>query len=28
LVAQAPDENWTYAWPILNIARWGDRWWR
>jgi len=27
LVARAPEENWTYAWPILNIARWGDRWW-
>jgi asparagine synthase (glutamine-hydrolysing) len=25
-VAAAPGENWTYAWPMLNIAMWGDRW--
>lgn len=25
-VAAAPGENWTYAWPMINIAMWGDRW--
>lgn len=27
LVTREPREHWTYAWPMLNIVRWGDRWW-
>ena len=26
LVAAAPSENWNMAWPMLNVAEWGDRW--
>ncbi len=26
-VAAAPTEQWRLAWPMINIALWGDRWW-
>lgn len=26
-VAQQPSALWRLAWPMLNIAMWGDRWW-
>ncbi len=26
-VAQQPAALWRLAWPMLNIAMWGDRWW-
>lgn len=26
-VAEDPSAQWRFAWPMLNIARWGDRWW-
>ncbi len=26
-VAADPAGNWTYAWPLANLARWGRRWW-
>lgn len=25
-VAADPSRHWNYAWPMLNLARWGDRW--
>ena len=25
-VASSPTEHWTMAWPMLNLAEWGDRW--
>ncbi|MCA8981836.1 MAG: hypothetical protein KDC14_17535, partial [Planctomycetes bacterium] len=25
-VAADPARHWNYAWPMLNLARWGDRW--
>lgn len=27
LVASSPQKMWNLAWPMLNIAMWGDRWW-
>tara|TARA_R110000782_G_scaffold54637_8_gene115468 strand:- start:4278 stop:6110 length:1833 start_codon:yes stop_codon:yes gene_type:complete len=27
MVASAPDRLWTLAWPMINIAMWGERWW-
>ncbi len=26
-VASAPEALWNLAWPMINIARWGERWW-
>lgn len=26
-VCADPSANWRAAWPMINIARWGDRWW-
>lgn len=26
LIAAGPEARWSFAWPVLNIARWGDRW--
>jgi len=26
-VAADPAACWNYAWPMMNLARWGDRWW-
>jgi len=26
VVAADPGRHWNYAWPMLNLARWGDRW--
>jgi asparagine synthase (glutamine-hydrolysing) len=26
LVAQDPGARWSFAWPMVNIALWGDRW--
>jgi len=26
-IAREPQRSWVRAWPVLNIARWGDRWW-
>jgi asparagine synthase (glutamine-hydrolysing) len=26
-VAADPAGNWSLAWPMANLARWGDRWW-
>ncbi|MCP4223828.1 MAG: hypothetical protein GY773_10840 [Actinomycetia bacterium] len=26
-IAADPAGNWPYAWPMANLARWGDRWW-
>ncbi len=25
-VASDPSAHWTHAWPMLNLAQWGDRW--
>lgn len=25
-VARDPAGQWSFAWPMLNVARWGDRW--
>lgn len=27
LVAADLERNWAFAWPMTNLARWGDRWW-
>lgn len=27
-VASRPAELWNFAWPMLNIALWGDLWWK
>jgi asparagine synthase (glutamine-hydrolysing) len=27
VVAQDPTRNWRLAWPMINIALWGGRWW-
>jgi|GEM_PF-191383 len=27
LVAAAPERHWNLAWPMINLAIWGDRWW-
>lgn len=27
LVAASPELNWRLAWPMMNIAMWGERWW-
>lgn len=27
VVAQDPTRNWRLAWPMINIALWGRRWW-
>ncbi|MGP1273670.1 MAG: asparagine synthase (glutamine-hydrolyzing) [Phycisphaerales bacterium] len=27
VVAQDPKRNWRLAWPMLNLAIWGQRWW-
>lgn len=26
-VLRDPNEHWQFAWPMLNLAMWGDRWW-
>lgn len=26
-IASAPSLHWRFAWPMMNIACWGDRWW-
>jgi asparagine synthase (glutamine-hydrolysing) len=26
VVSGDPSEHWTYAWPMMNVALWGDRW--
>ncbi len=26
-VVQQPERTWPMAWPMLNIALWGERWW-
>ena len=26
-VVRDPNQNWQFAWPMLNLAMWGDRWW-
>jgi asparagine synthase (glutamine-hydrolysing) len=26
-VVRDPNENWQFAWPMMNLALWGDRWW-
>jgi len=26
-VAANPAKHWKIAWPMMNLARWGDRWW-
>lgn len=26
-VARKPDQAWRFAWPLINIAMWGTRWW-
>lgn len=26
-VSAAPEALWTLAWPMINIAMWGERWW-
>ncbi|TVQ31360.1 MAG: asparagine synthase (glutamine-hydrolyzing) [Phycisphaeraceae bacterium] len=26
-VAQSPSEHWRLAWPMVNVALWGDVWW-
>jgi asparagine synthase (glutamine-hydrolysing) len=26
-VAQQPGQAWSLAWPMINVAIWGDRWW-
>ncbi len=27
-VARDPRAQWRLAWPMINLAMWGDRWWR
>lgn len=27
VVASDPTRNWRLAWPMINIAMWGERWW-
>lgn len=27
VVAENPEMHWQIAWPLLNIAKWSDRWW-
>jgi asparagine synthase (glutamine-hydrolysing) len=27
-VAADPQRNWNLAWPMINLALWGQRWWR
>jgi len=27
LIAADPSALWTIAWPVLNLALWGERWW-
>lgn len=26
-VAARPEELWSLAWPMINVAKWGERWW-
>jgi hypothetical protein len=26
-VAQQPEKLWQLAWPMINVALWGQRWW-
>jgi len=26
-VVAAPEQHWRLAWPMINLALWGDRWW-
>ena len=26
-VAAAPEALWNLAWPMINLAVWGERWW-
>jgi len=26
-VAQNPERAWQFAWPMINLAMWADRWW-
>jgi asparagine synthase (glutamine-hydrolysing) len=26
-IAAAPNQHWRLAWPMINLALWGDRWW-
>jgi asparagine synthase (glutamine-hydrolysing) len=26
-VVRDPNANWQFAWPMMNLAMWGDRWW-
>ncbi|MFT7486204.1 MAG: asparagine synthase (glutamine-hydrolyzing) [Candidatus Paceibacteria bacterium] len=26
-VMRDPNSNWQFAWPLMNMAMWGDRWW-
>lgn len=26
-VVRDPNANWQFAWPMMNLALWGDRWW-
>ncbi len=26
-VAANPGQAWAFAWPMINVAMWGDRWW-
>lgn len=27
MVSSAPESLWTLAWPMINVAMWGERWW-
>ncbi len=27
LIEQMPSVHWRLAWPVLNVALWGERWW-
>jgi asparagine synthase (glutamine-hydrolysing) len=26
-VARDPETNWRFAWPMINLSLWGERWW-
>jgi hypothetical protein len=26
-VAADPNANWSIAWPMINLALWGEAWW-
>jgi asparagine synthetase B (glutamine-hydrolysing) len=27
LVTNDPEQHWNLAWPMINLAMWGDHWW-